>query len=256
MTILTRCTCISALTGLCLAMAAVSNGQVIINPGWESPANSAGGTDTNVTGWAMSPAPNPAQGYTNPGYRDSFYNNTPSGMWSFWLQTFTYQGSASQIVAGITAGNTYSFTSQMLFELGNYTPGGPATGYNAVTLANQGGQPNPSPNTGDLYSYISMQYLDHFGNPISGAHFETDIVAGSVTLNKTWSPYSVTGLAPSGATQVQLMIGWINGGQDGGTGGQSAFADDAMLAVVPEPSTFALLGLGLLPIARMLRRRN
>lgn len=44
-----------------------------------------------------------------------------------------------------------------------------------------------------------------------------------------------------------------NGGTAPGASGQAVFSD--IVLTVPEPSTFALLGLGLLPLARLLRRR-
>jgi hypothetical protein len=263
MTSLNRSMCVSAFTGLCLAAASALQGQVIVNPDWESPSDTVNGTSPIVTGWTMSPAPMPngSSPYTNNGQRDAFYNNTPGGRWSFWLQTFTQSGNASQIVPGVTAGLAYNFTSQMSFQDGT----GPGMGYNAVTLANQTETPQPAPNTGDLYSYLALQYLDSVGNPVAGGYFETDIPAGSVTIyNQTsgslngttlFEPYSVTGVAPAGATQVEVLIGWNNGGLDGNTGSQSAFADDATLTVVPEPSTLAFLCLGFLPLIRLFRCR-
>jgi hypothetical protein len=213
----------------------------------------------------MSPAPNPDFGYTNPGQRDTFYNNTPGGAWSFWLQTFTQSGNASQTVGttdngvAVTAGKSYTFTSQMSFQDGS----GPGNGYNAVTLANQTEASPPSPNTGDLNSYLDINFLNNHGVTIGTD--ETAIPAGSVTIfNQTsgpqagatlWAPYSVSGIAPAGSVSATLVIGWRNGGLDGGTGGQSAFADDATFtSPVPEPATLSILGVG--GMALLARRRN
>lgn len=241
--------------------AGTSHGQVIVNPGWELPADTTDSTTTTVTGWTMSPAPNPESAYTNMGQRDSFYNNTPAGRWSFWLQTFTYQGNATQNVVGVLPGVNYNFTSQMSFQDGSAA----GQGYNATTLANQSLSTFPapqtasSPNGGNLYSYLAMTFLNAGGTVVgpvnaNGYSDEMDISAGSVAIfNQTsgtqagatlWEPYSVTGVAPAGATQVELFIGWNNGGLDGNTGGQSAFADDATLAPVPEPTSLGLLALG------------
>ena len=225
-----------------------------------------------TTGWYMSPAPNPDFGYTNLGMRDQFYSvepivnpGPPATGWSFWLQTFTQSGFASQTVTttdnsvAVTGGTSYTFSSQMSFQDGS----GPNMGYNAVTLANQTEASPVSPNTGNLNSYLEIEFLNNHG--VSIGTDQTNIPAGSVTaFNQTsgpqngstaWAPYSVTGVAPVGATSAELLIGWTNGGLDGGTGGQSAFADDeTFVATVPEPATLSVLALG--SAALFMRRRR
>jgi hypothetical protein len=264
--------------------AASSRAQSVFNGQWNFPENGDTGTSmtaqlgaTNTpgatTGWYLSPAPNPDFGYTNNGQRDQFYSNEPivnpgppATGWSLWLQNFTQSGFASETVKSVTAGTTYNFSSLFSFQDGT----GPGMGYNAVTLANQTEASPVAPNTGDMYSYLAVQYQNSSGAVVGptlldGNSAETDIPAGSVTNyvipsgtgagSTAWAPYSVIGTAPAGATQVSLLIGWNNGGLDGGTGGQSAFADDATLtAVVPEPASISLLGLG--GMALMARRRR
>jgi len=220
----------------------------------------------------MSPAPNPNFGYTNMGMRDQFYSvepivnpGPPATGWSFWLQTFTQSGFASQTVSqtdnsvAVTGGTSYTFTSQMSFQDGT----GPGMGYNAVTLANQTEASPPSPNTGDLNSYLEIEFLNNHGVNIGSD--TTNIPAGSVNYyviasgtgagSTPWKPYSVSGLAPAGAVSAELLIGWTNGGLDGSTGGQSAFADDAtFVANVPEPATLSVLALG--SAGLFMRRRS
>ena len=250
-----------------------SNSTPANNDTGTSQTAQAAGTNTPgaAGGWYMSPASNPDFGYTNPGQRDQFYSvepivnpGPPATGWSFWLQTFTQSGFASQTVSqtdnsvAITGGTAYTFSSQMSFQDGT----GPGMGYNAVTLANQTEASPISPNTGDLNSYLEIEWQNSRGINIGTAI--TNIPAGSVAIyNQTsgpqagataWAPYSVTGTAPAGATQAELLIGWDNGGLDGNTGGQSAFADDATFTTVPEPATLSLLGLG--GMALLGRRRS
>jgi len=268
----------------------------VVNANWghpnsnDTPANNDSGTsltaqvgNTNTpgaaTGWYLSPAPNPDFGYTNSGQRDQFYSvepivnpgsatapGNPATGWSLWLQTFTQSGFASQTLSqtdngiAVAGGTSYTFSSQMSFQDGT----GPGMGYNAVTLANQTEASPVSPNTGDLNSYLELEFLNNRGVAI--ASDITNIPAGSVSAfvqtsgpqngSTAWAPYSVTGVAPAGAVGAELLIGWNNGGLDGGTGGQSAFADDATFtASVPEPATLSVLALGSAGLF-MRRRRN
>jgi hypothetical protein len=243
-------------------------------PAWSATATSAQQLAAQSapagTGWYMSPAANPDFGYTNTGARDQFYSvepivnpGPPATGWSFWLQTFTQSGLASQIVSNdsnsnpIVGGDVVTFTSQMSFQDGS----GPGLGFNAVTLANQTEASPVSPNTGDLNAYLEMVFLSSRGGNL-GSDI-TNIPAGSVGIyNATsgpqnsatpWVPYSVTGTAPAGTASVEMLIGWNNGGLDGNTGGQSAFADDAVITV-PEPATMSMLALG--SAALFLRRRS
>ncbi len=232
--------------------------QVIGNPGWESPTDAAGyGTDTNVASWTMDPTIQTNGTAGNPGYRDSFYNNTPGGNSSFWCQTFESSGDAFQKLGGVTDGLNYTFTSQMLFELGSNATEGPGFGFDAITVANNPGSPTATPpippNTAPIDVYLEMIFKGSTGSTL--ATYTTNI-GPTVTLDRIWAPYSVTGLAPSGATSVTLDIGWINGGGDGGTGSQGAFADDATLtsAPVPEPASLGLLAVS--GLALLGRRRS
>ena len=178
------------------------------------------------------------------------------------MQTFVQDGYTAQTVGSVTAGTSYTFSSQLGFQDGSAA----GQGYNAVTLANQAGDPKTL-DTGDLYSYLGIIFLNNHGNvagtlDANNLSDETDIPAGSVSVYNqsngatVWLPYSVTGVAPAGATQAELVIGWQNGGLDGSTGGQSAFATSGAFGVtsVPEPATLSVLAMG--AGALFMRRRT
>jgi hypothetical protein len=238
---------IGASLGL-LASAHTAHAQTLVNGSWESPTDTTDSTSTTVDGWTMT------QVYTdaadtipgNPGQRDAFYNNTAGGRWSFWGQDFQNNGTAYQTVSGAVPGDTYTFTSQMLFELGGGSTSGAGNGFDAITVAN-----NPT-NTANCDAYINLSFIGANGHSVL-ASYQTDVLAGTVTLDRTWAPYSVSGIAPAGTAFVKVLDGWTNGGSDGNTGSQGAFFDDETLSV-PEPATFSLLGLG--GMALLARRRK
>jgi hypothetical protein len=225
-----------------LLLAGISHAQTVTNPDFELPSDGATGTDTVATGWTLNPAV--GDDYTNPGSRCQFSTQpTPSGgSWSLWLQTFVQYGSAAQVVTGITPGQDY--LASMQFEV--------QTGYNYVTLANQASDTN-SQDTGNLYSYLEIQYENHSGTPV-GTPDITDIPAGAIPTN-VFFPVTAGGIAPATATQAEILIGWQNGGLDDNQGSQSAFATSVGLtSVVPEPATLSVMALGSLGL--LARRRS
>lgn len=214
---------LSSAAACVMACASAFGANLLTNPGFELPPDTSMNVDNTVTGWNLLLDTSRAQ----------FYNHTPGalpaaqgGSWSLWLKTFESAGGGATQTVPVTAGTTYNFTALMLFE--------------------------PSyPNIPNIDSFVQMQFQDSMGNNVGSADV-THINKATVVADKmTWTPYSVVGTAPAGATQVQVEVGWANG--SGVTGQQSAFADDVSLTI-PEPASLGLLslcGLGLL-----VRRRN
>jgi len=237
-----------------MGLGAVVHGQTVANGDFSSPTNTAGGTDTNVTAWTLSPAPNTDGGvlnYTNVGQRCTFGGNSPAPStsdWSFWEQTFCQYGTATQTV-GVTAGLTYTLSDQQQFQI---------PGFNNITAANQSaGTPNNGENGGNGYSYLGLLWLNNHGVAIGtpnadGLSIEDIIPAGSVS-SSSYIPESIGGVAPVGATSAEVVLGWANGGMDGANGGQSVFATDVALSV-PEPASMSLLAIG--AGALFIRRRS
>jgi hypothetical protein len=236
---------VGGIAGLFLSVAPAL-AQTVVNPNFELPADGATGTDGTATGWNLLPAV--GDNYTNPGARCQFDTPTPSGgTWSLWLQTFVASGGATQTVTGVTPGSTYTFTSDLAFQ---------EPGYDSITLANQASDPK-STDTGNCETYLAVQYQNASNQNVGGLH---DIVIPAGSVNEVdnssgatpWAPYSVNSLAPAGATQALLEIGWINGGLDDNMGGQSVFATDVSFAV-PEPTSLSLIGIS--GMALLARRR-
>jgi len=212
------------LSGAVALMASVTAfGQnLVTNPGFELPPDTTTNVDNTVTGWNLLLDTSRAQ----------FYNHTPGalpaaqgGGWSLWLKTFEAAGGGATQDVPVVAGQPYTLTAQMLFE--------------------------PSyPNIPGIDTFLQLQFKD--GGTAVGSPDVLHILPTAVTADKTWSPFSITGTAPAGATQVEAEIGWANGSAVPGQ--QGAFADDVTLTTIPEPASLCLISV--CGAALLIRRRN
>lgn len=95
---------------------------------------------------------------------------------------------------------------------------------------------------------LGMQYFYDSANSVNAFQFWVNAGAGNV--------YSTVQDLPSGDNLAGSTLGayFQLQGNANGTSGQAVFGNISLTGV-PEPSLLALLGLGLLPAARLLRRR-
>jgi hypothetical protein len=109
------------------------------------------------------------------------------------------------------------------------------------------------------------------GNPAVGAyvilHFNQDVaglpqVGSSASINNTgvgltpgtWYSESISAVAPAGATVATVFVAFMEDGMQ--TAPEKVYFDDASLIPAPEPSSLALLGMGLGIPFYFWRRRN
>jgi hypothetical protein len=186
--------------------------NLLVNPGFESPADTSMQTDNTASGWSF--------GLHNV-LRSPFHvtEQPTSGNWDIWLQTFnpsSGNGVAQIFSSGFTVGATYTLTADTYFE-----------------------QNFPS---SAAIEVMKLNWEDSSGNPVGTAAVlnidPTDPNLTPPVQTGVWSPYSVSGVAPAGATQVQVFLGY-----NGGTPGiqqESAFFDNADLEGPGNPPNTAV----------------
>jgi hypothetical protein len=164
-----------------------------------NPGFEAGTGTATVSGWTL----------VFDAQRANFFNNTPGGQWSLWAKTWEPAGGgAFQDITGVTPGTNYSLTSKVYFE----------NNYNQSTATIQ----------------LGLTFMDSGGNQV-GSPFFTNIDPTSNPPTGTWTNQMVSGLAPAGASKVEVFLGW-SGGFDVHMA-QSVFFDDADLEGIGTPPT-------------------
>jgi hypothetical protein len=137
---------------------------------------------------------------------------------------------AYQVIGGVTAGQSYTLS-------GDYMATTALSAYNPVyiqlTFFNAAGADVGTVQTGGVGDY-ALQY-------------------GAASQN-TWYTATVTATAPATAVYVAPYLAMMENGANASA--ETIYWDNANMTLVPEPSTLALLGMGLSIPFYFFRRRN
>jgi hypothetical protein len=103
---------------------------------------------------------------------------------------------------------------------------------------------------------FALEFLDA-GNSVLAGSAQLSLLPTLTLPNGepfNYKQYSVMATAPAGTVNVRARVSMIDGMANPLGGGQAFVVDDFELSVIPEPTTLALFGLGLIAFA--LRRRS
>lgn len=104
--------------------------------------------------------------------------------------------------------------------------------------------------SGNNFAITKLEFLNA-ANAVIGA-FESSHFNESSPLD-TWVEKTVQGVAPAGTASAQIVLVHV---QLAPVSGGAVYYDDASLALVPEPATLALCGLGAIGMLVTRRRAN
>lgn len=195
------------------AMTGMASANLLSNGDFELGSNGTTDPDTVAMDWSQF---NSSGGWNN---RETTGNPVPDNYLIAIGAAGGYGAYAWQDVAVADDGATYKLSADASLDAWWLNHG-----YLKIEFYDAGGM--------DPVNMIGFAESAHFGQP----DYDTGLA---------WANYSISGTAPAGTAVVRAMLGtW-------GEGGTARF-DNAVLEVVPEPATLALLGLG----ALVLRRRK
>lgn len=139
-----------------------------------------------------------------------------------WNPVGTYQ----IVSGGVTVGNSYSLTGYAL-------------------------QDSSTPRTGTYGTPIDIQ-LQFFDAGLANIQ-TTETGWTALGTVGTWQSYTVTGTAPAGAVYAGAYLMFMDNGQ---TSPDYVYFDNASLTATPEPTSLALVGMGLASFYLIRRRKS
>jgi hypothetical protein len=212
------------------ALAAGSNAaaNVLTNSGFETGAALGNPPDTGAAGWTTFGNANTASANLNP---------VRSGVGSLQLVgggNFSVPGAFQTVPA--SPGQIWDLQGYMLTQ--NQLPANATFGLLKIVWSN---------GTNDL---PPAQILIGQAGPAANPGIESLPILNAASTLNTWQFTQARGVAPPGTTQVSFFALFVD--ESAGTG----FFDDLQATLIPEPTSFALVGLGGVALFGALGRRR
>lgn len=180
----------------------------------------------------------------NGDFNDPASSATPTG-WSTWNTDTGGEGAYEnhEILTTSLGGNAGIYDGTYQMTLGNYIDGATWQGVYQTVSGTAGLTYNLSFQAGAQAwwwpnGYGNLDFLDADNNLIGQVQINTTASITGYDMGVVYQNFSESGVAPIGTTQVKVEFEDYGGG--------SAWFDNAVLEIAPEPSTLATLAIGIM----------